>query len=687
MRWRMIFYLSLLLYVLVGSYQLVLPGMNYDEALDAVPAMQFVLGQPLDSAGTVQVAGREWPLMVMPYIGATSSYLYIAAFALKGVSLLTLRQANLFLGFLTLLLMWGFLRDFLDERVATLSTLLLSLDPTYLFWTRFGAYVSLPLVPLALLTLWFLYRWYSRGQARYLLLAAFFAGLGLATKILFLWLLAALGLAWLLLTPLLRPWQGWGTWLWPLERTPLRLWLASGAVLVLGTSMLLLYNLQGLNTLDLIVRNAGSTELYGVNNLDILGNLRIVFFDDFRTMMDGGWVAGVVGSPRTNPVTLLALLLALGTLGWLAWRGWSSYSPRRLALLALLLVAIIFQSAFTITSLGSTHLAILWPIPQALIAAALFTLADKITQRSYSALILGAVIALLLGAESWTTWDYHRTLARTGGDDYYSAAVSVLALDLEQSGTTEPIALDWGFRRNLQFLTQGKVNPEERFVYYENLLPPFSEYINWRVTQEPTLYLFHPPEHTAFGGHWELFEEAAYRHHLEPVLWKEYTQGNGEPIYLVYQLEPVPPLFEPPTMQHARTAQVGEEIALLGYDLDPSPHRPGERVSLTLYWKALQQPTRGYKVFVHLFDAQGTVVAQSDSIPMSWGHPTTDWLEGEIIPDRVRLGLSNDVPPGSYALFIGMYDEVTGERLPLIFDGQRQAGDTLRIGEILVTND
>ena len=27
------------------------------------------------------------------------------------------------------------------------------------------------------------------------------------------------------------------------------------------------------------------------------------------------------------------------------------------------------------------------------------------------------------------------------------------------------IALDWGFKRNLQFLSEGRLNPEEWFVY------------------------------------------------------------------------------------------------------------------------------------------------------------------------------------------------------------------------------
>ena len=151
--WRLVFFLSLLLYVALGTYQLNLPGVTNDEAMDAVPAMQFVLGQPQDSVASIEVAGREWPLMIMPYVSATSTYVFLPFYALFGVSVATTRIATLSLGFVTLLFMWGFIREYLDERVAALSVLLLAANPTYVFWTRMGAYVALPMLPFAVLSL------------------------------------------------------------------------------------------------------------------------------------------------------------------------------------------------------------------------------------------------------------------------------------------------------------------------------------------------------------------------------------------------------------------------------------------------------------------------------------------------------------------------------------------------------
>ncbi|HEX8683057.1 MAG TPA: glycosyltransferase family 39 protein [Ardenticatenaceae bacterium] len=685
--WRAVFLLSLVLYLIAALYQLELPGLNYDEALDAVPAMQFLSGQPLDTAASVHFAGREWPLMILPYMGTTSTYLYLPAFALSGVSVLTLRGVNVLLGFLTLLLVWGFLRKYLDERVAALTALLLAVNPTYVFWTRMGAYHSLPMLPLLVLTLWALYRWYRGGSAGALLLAAFCLGLGLSTKILFLWFWVALGLAWLLLSPWLQPWNGWRTWLWPLRRAPLRTWVAAGGMLALGLAMLLVYNVPQPRTVQMMAQNAVQTELYGVNNLDVLGNLRTVIFEDFRVLLEGSWFEEALGAAYYNPLAVGAFVLSTAAILWLSWRGRLRYSPRRVALLALLLVIIVVQSAFTITSLGAKHLMIVWPIPQTLVAVALLALADAARQTSlnqYRPVVLGIAVLALVTTEGWTTWQYHRLLTQGGGNLFFSDAIYELARDLEENGVSEPAALDWGFRRNLQLLTQGRVNPEDRFEYSQQPSTGFSDWARWRAQQEPTLYLFHAPERAAFQGHWQLWEEAAYAQRMRPVLWKEYTERDGEPIYRVYALEAEPRAFTPPEVGFPLQATFGDTIALLGFDLASLTAKRGESIQLTLYWQALAPPGRSYKVFAHLLDTSGNAVAQHDGIPHGWGYPTSEWQAGEIVHDRIRLLLPADTPPGHYRLFAGMYDEATGERLPLLHKGQRQEGDTLQLVEMVI---
>jgi 4-amino-4-deoxy-L-arabinose transferase-like glycosyltransferase len=103
-------------------------------------------------------------------------------------------------------------------------------------------------------------------------------------------------------------------------------------------------------------------------------------------------------------------------------------------------------------------------------------------------------------------------------------------------------------------------------------------------------------------------------------------------------------------------AQLGPDIQLSGYQLS-TDH---ESVNLTLYWFAVRTPAEDYTVFVHLTDASGNIVAQRDTVPADGGRPTTTWLPAEFIVDSYHISL----PPGEYTLWLGMYDPITGDRLP-----------------------
>ena len=207
--WRLLLVAAIGIYALAGLYQLYLPGLYYDEALDAVPAMQVVTGHALDTAAVFHVAGRPWPLMLMSYVGSTTTYLLVPIFRLLGVGVVPLRLTNWTIGLLALLLAWGMLREYLDERVAGLAVILLAANATFVFWARLGPFVSLPMLPLAIGVFWCLWRWYRSGRGRYLIIAALCFGLGVTTKLLFVWYGLGLAAGWLVLSPWISRTRGW----------------------------------------------------------------------------------------------------------------------------------------------------------------------------------------------------------------------------------------------------------------------------------------------------------------------------------------------------------------------------------------------------------------------------------------------------------------------------------------------
>jgi Dolichyl-phosphate-mannose-protein mannosyltransferase len=80
---------------------------------------------------------------------------------------------------------------------------------------------------------------------------------------------------------------------------------------------------------------------------------------------------------------------------------------------------------------------------------------------------------------------------------------------------------------------------------------------------------------------------------------------------------------------------------------------------LALYWRTERQLEQDYIVFVHLVDSQGTKQAQRDTPPMDGSRPTSTWSIGELIRDDQDLTLPADIAPGTYSLFVGMYDATT----------------------------
>jgi hypothetical protein len=90
---------------------------------------------------------------------------------------------------------------------------------------------------------------------------------------------------------------------------------------------------------------------------------------------------------------------------------------------------------------------------------------------------------------------------------------------------------------------------------------------------------------------------------------------------------------------------------------------PGGSCALILVWQAEATLPESYHVFLHLVDAAGNLIAQTDGVPAAWTRPTTGWLPGEIIADTHSLPLPGELPDGPLSLRIGLYDPDTGQRL------------------------
>lgn len=168
--------------------------------------------------------------------------------------------------------------------------------------------------------------------------------------------------------------------------------------------------------------------------------------------------------------------------------------------------------------------------------------------------------------------------------------------------------------------------------------------------------------------------------------------GTGRPVYLMKQMPGVEIKVEirgegelvrvlglagSREPDHPRQDRIADCVELAGYNLLPSRPHPGEELRLSLYWEALCPLEATYHTFVHLVDAGGQKIAQSDRQPGGVYYPTSQWRPGERLRDEHRLAIPRETPPGLYQWLVGMYALTdTGELEPL--------GEPVLIGQIEV---
>ena len=75
---------------------------------------------------------------------------------------------------------------------------------------------------------------------------------------------------------------------------------------------------------------------------------------------------------------------------------------------------------------------------------------------------------------------------------------------------------------------------------------------------------------------------------------------------------------------------------------------------------------------------------QVDRLPLEGNLPTDAWTPGRLVPDRYALPVDPNAPPGTYSLAVGLYDALSGERLPVYDAEGGLAGDQIVISEIEV---
>ncbi len=520
-----------------------LPGLQYDELLFANAALGNVDGSFVE--WQIRVLGRKVPLMLMEYIGALKAALYAPIFALFGLSPTTVRLPVILIGLATLLLTFALVRRLLGRSVALITLALLALDPTFIFANRLDWGPVALMLLLEVSSLYFLARWITGGEPRFLMIAGFLLGLGLYNKVIFIWYIAAFSVSlWLCFR------EHMGQLL-----NPRRLLLAAGAFLM-GCLPLIAFNIASSKATfryhELITQDWPSSLKY---------RYRL-----FRTTLDGSAVYDVVNrarvaetpdSSKIEPRNIFnRFIIGMGNLPLIEG---TLLPPALVSALSVILVLFLLkrleqkrqvfffllQFAFitvficlTQEAIGPHHAIAIYPFPHVLIGLALWQVsrlccARIVTRSLVSILCLSPLILTELTADA----RYVESFIIRGGVGGWSDAIYELAEFAKRHPDKTFLLMDWGFKNQLLLLSDGFVKKEEAFVPLVDL-PVDDKILRLKpiLTVEDAFFVFHAPPSESFPI-FEAFRSALERYGLEGIPVRTFYQRDGRPIYLVYQVQ------------------------------------------------------------------------------------------------------------------------------------------------------
>lgn len=122
--------------------------------------------------------------------------------------------------------------------------------------------------------------------------------------------------------------------------------------------------------------------------------------------------------------------------------------------------------------------------------------------------------------------------------------------------------------------------------------------------------------------------------------------------------EYIPPEVVP--AQHAQRALFEDDLIFLGYDLDGSRVPLDGKVWLSLYWQGLRQMDSSYRIYLKLVNGVYHVWGEQEGRPLWDRYPTENWPEGAVVKDMRAIEVLPGTPPGFYQVAVNLFDQAKG---------------------------
>ncbi len=604
------------------------PGLHYDEAANAILSAEIGRGISL-------------PVFIESYTGKEVLFFYLAGglMRLVGESVFALRLMAAFTGMVTVAATYWLGRELgLSRQVALLAAALLAVSFWHLLFSRLGfRAISQPL--LQALTIAALFRGIRRQQWLWLVVSGVFLGLTaytyLAARLFPILLLLAL-------LPMLlnrKQWQlRWGQLavtavialivLSPLltyfVTHPDAFWVRIGQV---GASAESMTPLQGfLRSLQMFFLRGDPYIRFNVPERPLFSLL-------WGALMVGGWIVTLASWKRVK----------------------TDWERSVIILLLLTPIVMILPTALATNEILPSNLRAIGMMPF------LFFLPAK---------GLETILAEMVRR-------YQRPELMTRG----FLTIAAVFMLVEAFSTAQAYFQEWGSNPNLFYETDGDLTAVAEFLNDQDLSEQ-TVYVAARYYQPPTVAFLSSayndvkwlPESNALvlpesGPALYIFPQSSPVPEWAVPLPENFKSIAENDAFTAYALNSSPEIIPPNPM----SVNFGYAAALVGYEVAEAA--AGEAMPVTLYWRIGGKPDVEYTPFVHLEDNWGTRWSQANA----FAYPTAQWEPGELVVQRVDLPVTAGAPPGFYKVRVGLFNEETGNRLPVLDENGRYAGDSILI--------
>jgi len=110
-----------------------------------------------------------------------------------------------------------------------------------------------------------------------------------------------------------------------------------------------------------------------------------------------------------------------------------------------------------------------------------------------------------------------------------------------------------------------------------------------------------------------------------------------------------------PTPKNPVNADLDGKLVYLGSDFEPAVAAPGQQVRVTSYWKVVQPPGEGWRIFTHLEGPNHHGFVNDDHGAIAGKYPVDQWKAGEIVRDQRTIAVPANWSASSMLIYVGAW--------------------------------